>query len=425
MKLFRIVRHVAIALVLTSSLVSGPGVRAQEIERIAAVVNDDAISVFDLVQRIKLVIFSSGLPNTPEVMQKIGPQVLRALIDEKLRLQEAKRQKVTVSDAELKAALAQIERGNRIPPGTLESYLRARGIDPETVIEQVRAQIAWSRLVALRRKSEIKVSEDEVDAEIKRIEASRGSVEYRVSEIFLSVESEDQEARVLADAVQLVGQLRAGADFAALARQFSAGATAGEGGDLGWVSKEQLAERVAETVAKLKPGEISDPIRGNGGYEILRLTDRRRRMDGNPDDTKVALRQVLFTLPEVAADGVVREVIDRAEAIRATIRGCQDMSRVAAKVDPSVSGDVGTVRLGDLPAPMRKVVRALPVGQVSEPLRTKRGVHLLMVCDRQEAGGGMPSRATVRRQLEDRRFDLVSRRYLRDIRRDAFVDVRI
>lgn len=425
MKLFRIARRVAIALVLTASLVSGGGVRAQEIERIAAVVNDDAISVFDLVQRIKLVIFSSGLPNTPEVMQKIGPQVLRALIDEKLRLQEAKRQKITVSDAELKAALAQIERGNRIPLGTLKSYLRARGIDPETVIEQVRAQIAWSKLVARRRKSELKVSEDEVDAEIKRIEASRGSVEYRVSEIFLAVESEDQEARVLADAVQLVGQLRAGADFAALARQFSAGATAGTGGDLGWVTKEQLADRIAEAVARLKPGEISDPVRGNGGYEILRLVDRRRRMEGNPDDTKVALRQVLLTLPEVAADGVVREVIDRANAIRATIRGCQDMSRVAAKVDPSVSGDVGTVRLGDLPAPMREVVRALPVGQVSAPLRTQRGVHLLMVCGRQEVGGDLPSRATVRRQLEDRRFDLVSRRYLRDIRRDAFVDVRI
>ena len=121
MKLFPIVRRVAIALVLTASLVSGLGVRAQEVERIAAVVNDDAISVFDLVQRIKLVIFSSGLPNTPEVMRKIGPQVLRTLIDEKLRLQEAKHRKITVSAAELKAALTQIERNNRLPPGTLKS----------------------------------------------------------------------------------------------------------------------------------------------------------------------------------------------------------------------------------------------------------------------------------------------------------------
>ncbi len=425
MKLFRIVRHVVVALVLTAALTAGPGVRAQEIERIAAVVNDDAISVFDLVQRIKLVIFSSGLPNTPEVMQKIGPQVLRALIDEKLRLQEAKRQKITVSDDELKAALARIERGNRIPPGTLESYLRSRGIDPETVIEQVRAQIAWSKLVALRHKSEIKVSEDEVDAELKRIEASRGSIEYRIAEIFLAVESEDQEQRVLADAVQLVAQLRAGADFAALARQFSVGATADQGGDLGWVSKEQLSDQVAAAIAKLKPGEISDPVRGNGGYEILRLIDRRRRLDANPDDTKVALRQVLFPLPEVAAESVVRETIARAREIGSSIRTCQDMDRAAAKINPEVSGNVGTVRLGDLPAPMREVVRALPVGKVSEPLRTKRGVHLLMVCARQEAGGGMPSREAVRRQLEDRRFDLVSRRYLRDIRREAFVDVRI
>ncbi len=425
MKLFPIVRRVAIALVLTASLVSGLGVRAQEVERIAAVVNDDAISVFDLVQRIKLVIFSSGLPNTPEVMRKIGPQVLRTLIDEKLRLQEAKHRKITVSAAELKAALTQIERSNRIPPGTLKSYLRARGIDPDTVIEQIRAQIAWSKLVARRRKSELKVSEDEVDAEIKRIEASRGSVEYRISEIFLPVESKDREARVLTDATQLVEQLRAGADFAAFARQFSTGATAEAGGDLGWVSKDQLAERVAQAVATLKPGEISDPILSNGGYEILRLADRRRSMGGNPDDAKLTLRQVLFTLPEVAADGVVRETIARAEKIRATIRDCRDMSRAEAKIDPNGPGDIGTVRLGDLPAPMRKMVRALPVGQVSEPLRTRRGVHLLMVCDRQKAGSGPPNRAAVRRQLENRRFDLVSRRYLRDIRRNAFVDVRI
>jgi len=425
MMVVRVFRHAVVALALTAALVAGAAVRAQEVERIAAVVNDDAISVFDLIQRIRLVIFSSGLPNRPETMQKIGPQVLRTLIDEKLRLQEAKRQKITVSDAEMKAALSQIESNNRIPAGTLDQYLRKRGIDPETVKDKIRAQIAWTKLVSLKRKADLVVTDDEVEAEIKRIEASRGSVEYRLSEIFLAVESEADEPRVLQNATQLIEQIRNGADFAALARQFSVDANASSGGDVGWVSKDQLADPIAEAVATLKPGALAGPIRTPGGYVILRLADRRRRMAGNPDDAVVTLRQILFPLPAVAADGVVRKVTARAEEIRSSIRSCNDMDRVARALDPSRPADVGRVRLGDMPPALRDVVKALPVNQVSEPVRSQLGVHLLMVCDRQEAQSGAPDPAAVRRRLENQRFDLVSRRYLRDIRREAFVDIRI
>ncbi len=425
MMVVRVFRHAVVALALTAALVAGAAVRAQEVERIAAVVNDDAISVFDLIQRIRLVIFSSGLPNRPETMQKIGPQVLRTLIDEKLRLQEAKRQKITVSDAEMKAALSQIESNNRIPAGTLDQYLRKRGIDPETVKDKIRAQIAWTKLVSLKRKADLVVTDDEVEAEIKRIEASRGSVEYRLSEIFLAVESEADEPRVLQNATQLIEQIRNGADFAALARQFSVDANASSGGDVGWVSKDQLADPIAEAVATLKPGALAGPIRTPGGYVILRLADRRRRMVGNPDDAVVTLRQILFPLPAVAADGVVRKVTARAEEIRSSIRSCNDMDRVARALDPSRPADVGRVRLGDMPPALRDVVKALPVNQVSEPVRSQLGVHLLMVCDRQEAQSGAPDPAAVRRRLENQRFDLVSRRYLRDIRREAFVDIRI
>lgn len=425
MMVVRVIRHAVVALAMTAMLVAGAGLHAQEVERIAAVVNDDAISVFDLIQRIRLVIFSSGLPNTPETMRKIGPQVLRTLIDEKLRLQEAKRQKITVSDAEMKAALGQIERNNRIPQGALDQYLRKRGIDPQTVKDQIRAQIAWTKLISFKRKADLVVTDDEVEAEIKRIEASRGSVEYRLSEIFLAVETEADEPRVRENANQLMEQLRNGADFAGLARQFSVDASAAAGGDVGWVSKDQLADPIAEAVATLKPGALAGPIRTPGGYVILRLADRRRRMVGNPDDAVVALRQILFPLPAVAADGVVRKTIARAEEIRASIRSCSDMDRVARALDPSRPADVGRVRLGDMPPALHDAVKALPVNKVSAPVRSQRGVHLLMVCDRQEAESGAPDPAAVRRRLENQRFDLVSRRYLRDIRRDAFVDIRI
>ncbi|MFQ5957749.1 MAG: peptidylprolyl isomerase, partial [Alphaproteobacteria bacterium] len=254
-------------------------------------------------------------------------------------------------------------------------------------------------------------------------EASQGTPEYLFSEIFLVVESTEKDTVVRQNAERLVEQVRAGADFGVLARQFSEGVSAEQAGSVGWVPEDQLAEEVATTLAALEPGKISAPVRTSGGYLIVRLHDRRQSLVPDLDEAKVTLKQVLLQASAAASEETRQLAL--AESIRKTIGDCNDMDRAAAEIGSDMSGDLGTVRLRDLPPDLREVVRELPVGTVSAPVRTKLGVQLLMVCDRVDPATNLPDREQVRNALIEKQFELLSRRYLRNLRRDAFVDIRI
>lgn len=418
-------RHVVVRAIFALTLGISTLASAQDVQRIAAVVNDEIVSVFDLVERVKLVALSSGLEQSPEVLQQLGPQVLRGLIDERLRLQEAALNNVAVTDEELANAMRSLEERNKIPTNGLENFLTSQDIDPDTMITRLRAQIAWVKLLHQRQRRSLTISDDEVDAELDRLRASQGRQEYDIIEIFLLVESPDREAAVRQNARRIMEQIDAGADFAALARQFSEGATARQGGDVGWVLADQLAEEVAAKLVNLRPGQVLGPVRTGGGFLIVNLRDRRQRMIGNPDETQVQLKQIVLEMPEGAAEAEVAQQSATAVSLRATVSGCEDMARAATEIDPTVSGDLGMLRLKDLPPHFREVARNLPIGSISDPVRTKLGLHLLMVCDRIDAGPALPGREQIRDSLGEKRLDSLARQYLRDLRRSAFVEVRI
>ncbi|MCZ6586676.1 MAG: peptidylprolyl isomerase [Alphaproteobacteria bacterium] len=416
----------AFVMVALLQLALAPRATAQEVQRIAAIVNDEVVSVMDLVGRINLVIFSTGLQDSAETRKRIGPQVLRTLIDERLRLQEAKRRNVSVTEAELRERIRLIEQQNNIPENQITNFLKAQRIAPESMFTQIRSEISWIKLVRRRLQSTVTISDDEVDEWFARRQASEGQTEYRLSEIFTIVENTREDAEIRDSATRIVEQLRGGADFASMARQLSSGVTAAAGGDAGWVLQEQLQEEVSAAVVALEPGEISDPISTSGGYLIVLLRDRRERLAPNPNEVKVALKQILLPVSGDAGSDEIESQIKFAQEIGGTVAGCDDMTRTAAELDPSTSGDVGTIRIGDLPATLRSAVIGLEVGKISQPTRTDAGIHLLMVCERIEPPGSRtPNREEVRAKLMENKLESLSRRYLRNLRREAFVDIRI
>ena len=403
-----------------------PRATAQDVQRIAAIVNDEVVSVKDLVGRINLVIFSSGLQDTAETRKRIGPQILRTLIDERLRLQEAKRRNISVTEAELRERIHLIEQENNIPENQITSFLEAQRISPESMFTQIRSEISWIKLVRRQLQSTVTISDDEVDEWFAQREASEGLTEYRLSEIFIIVENTQEDAELRDSTARIVDQLRGGAEFASMARQFSNGIAAPQGGDTGWVLKQQMQEEVSAAVLALEPGEISDPIGTGGGYLIVLLRDRRERLATNPNDVRVALKQILLPVSSDAGADEIESQTTFAQEIGSTVAGCDDMTRTAAELDPSTSGDVGTVRIGDLPDTVRSAVIGLEVGKVSQATRTEAGIHLLMVCERIEPPGSRtPHREEVRARLMENKLESLSRRYIRNLRREAFVDIRI
>ena len=189
--------------------------------RIAAVVNDEVISVFDLISRIRMVLLSSNLSDSDETRKKIGSQVLRSLVDEKLQLQEAKKQNVVATDEEINAALGQIEKQNNMQTGGINGFLKARGIDRSSLLNQVTASIVWAKLVRRLAAQNTEISDEEIDDALKRLKEHAGEPQSRVAEIFLAVDNPTQDAEVRATAEKLIAQMKQGARFSAIAQQFS------------------------------------------------------------------------------------------------------------------------------------------------------------------------------------------------------------
>ena len=235
-------------LLLASMVAWAPSARSQSVQRIAVVVNDEVISVRDLRDRIRLVLFLSGIRDTTESRRRIANQVLRSLVDERLQLQEARKRGVSVADGEVAQSVKDLERANRMTPHSLSSVLSENRVSYGSLRAQFRARIVWSKLVHRRLAPRVVVGEDEVAEVLARLKAAEGEDAWRLGEIFLSVNKPDDEAAVRETARRMVGQIREGARFGTLARQFSQTATAAVGGDLGWAARSELDPDVAAAV---------------------------------------------------------------------------------------------------------------------------------------------------------------------------------
>lgn len=399
--------------------------QAQQSLRIAAIVNDDVISLYDLEARLSMIITTSRMPDTVEARRRLAGQVLRSLIEEKLKLQEARRLGVQVSREDVNLALNQIAENNNVPPERLDAFLAAQGIHKPTLIEKVEADVAWIKVINRSLRAGLDVSDEAIDRFIARLEEDEGKTENQVSEIFLPVDDAADEDDVRETAQRMVEQVRDGASFSALAQSFTQSASAAVTGDLGWIKEGELDDDLDAALAELEPGETSGPIRSVSGFHILHLTDRRRAT-GLPDaEPTVDLQQLFFPLPENAEQAEIESQTDLARTMSAVAETCEDMERLGEELGSSLSGGMTDVKVDGLAEPLREKVEALDVNQTSEPVRTAGGVVVLMICSRSGDGVDPETRQRLRNVLMQRQLDEAAWRYLRDIRRAAFVDIRL
>jgi peptidyl-prolyl cis-trans isomerase SurA len=299
------------------------------------------------------------------------------------------------------------------------AVLSDNDILPNALRDQIRSEIVWRSLIQRRLQPSIEISNEEVEEVVTRMQSSQGNMQYRVSEIMLGVDSmlEDEEVRRAAE--RLVEQLRQGASFTALARQFSQSATASVGGDLGWIEEGQLPEELADALGRMRPGQLDGPISTFGGYYILLLRDLRRISVG---DATISLKQMLIAVPPDASAEQQQEANTLAAELRARIEGCEGFDDLARQYGSPGSGDLGTLKLSEMPRELRDVVGPLAIGQPSAAIRVPEGISILLVCSREFDG---VDRERIRQSLVNQRLDMLARRYLRDLRRSASVDIRL
>ena len=386
-----------------------------------AIVNGDVITQTDVDQRLQLLAIANGSQIPPEQMNELRQQVLRNLIDETLEIQAAKADKIDIKGSDIDRTGARVAGNVKQTPDQLAKYLESNGSSIRTLRRQIEGEIAWQRLQ--RAKIEVTVGDDEVKAVIDKLNASKGTEEYHVGEIFLS-STPDTQAQTIANATKILEQLRNGASFAGYARQYSEASTAAVGGDLGWVRPEQLPAALADTLRQMAPGSVSNPIPVPGGISILAVQDTRKILTRDPRDAVLSLKQVSISFPKGTAKAVAEPIVARfAEAAR-TVGGCGGADKIAADFHGEVVQQDG-VKMRDLPPALQQMMVPLQVGQATQPFGSlDEGVRTLVICGRDELDPSAPSYDEVYNQLNEERVNNRSRRYLRDLRRDAVIEFR-
>ena len=393
-----------------------------EVEGIAAVINDEVITTSNVLDRIALALFASGLEDTDQNRRRVLPQVVRALIDEELQRQEAERLGISVPDEAIREAVGRVAQSNGMSYDRFLQLMAANGVPVRTLEDQIGSTLLWREVIRRRIVPQIDVSEEEVNQILTRIEGISGLPEYLLSDLFLLVDDPAADAEIRALAAELAQEVRDGGSFGALASQFSDGAGAFNGGSLGWVIGQQLDPALREAVERLTPGQVSDPIRTASGYHILLLRDQREANVPDPLDTEVALGRIALPFPANMTQAQFDQLAATAQEISQAVNGCEDLrSRAEAIGAPDV--DAGTGPLRRLPPDLAALLNELEIGEPSEPVRMPDGLAVFMICDRIEAQGASFEQVMV--SLQEERADLAQQRYLRDLRNAAFIDVRL
>ncbi|HKR90035.1 MAG TPA: peptidylprolyl isomerase [Phenylobacterium sp.] len=395
-------------------------------ESVAAIVNDEIISTYDLAQRMRLLIATSGIQPSQENLPQFQRQALVSLIDEHLQLHELKRvekqQKMSIiaTDDEVRDEISGMARENNMTVDQFLSVLKQQGIGQETLYQQVRAQMSWQRWIQGRYGSRLRIGEDQIKATEARLAAVASKPQYEVSEVLIDTNRAGGVDAAMKGAQQLIGQMQQGAPFAAVARQFSAAPTAASGGDAGWISPGEMPPEVDAAMEQLRPGQLSAPIQTKDGVYIIYLRNKR----AGAGATVVDLKQAAISLPESASAADVEAARAKLMGVRAAAKGCDGLSAAAAKAQGVVAGDLGEAEIADLAPEFRQAAQTLEAGQISEPIRTKVGLHLVAVCGKRASGGAQLSHDQIENRLYGQQLAMVARRYMRDLRNSATIETR-
>ena len=387
---------------------------SQDIQAISAIVNDEVISRYDVQQRVQLIVSTSGIKPTQENISRLEAQALRSLVNEKIQLQEAEKLDVPSSEQEVGLMLERIANGSQMSGEEILELINSQGVRPDTLLNQIRAELLWNKIVRGRYGSYVNVNDDEVSIVYDRTIESIGRDQFEISEIFLGYEDskEEEEANILAN--RLVEQLREGASFSAVAQQFSQSSTSGQGGYIGWVAEGQLDIEVINAIKNLDKDGISNPINSTGGYYIIRLNDITKAGGKNPLRNQYDLVSIIFNKENIQdANNFAKEFIS-----------CKRIDSLTEKYNEKEVNYIGKRILSELPSDLHEELLNKDAGETLNIREIGDNINLILICDRKDDIGIQVSRESIEENIYSQKIGMMSRRYLRDLRRDAVIEYR-
>ena len=388
--------------------------KSQDIQAIAVIVNDEVISRYDVNQRVRLILVTSGIPATEENIKRIEEQAIKALIDEKIQIQEAIKLEVPDSPDEINLMLDNIARGNQTTAeGILES-ITSQGVNSETLLNQIKSELLWNKIVRGRFGSYINISDEEVNIIYDRTIQNINNSQYDISEIFIGFEdeSEEEEAKELTE--RLTEQLKNEIAFEPVAQQFSQAPSSGQGGFIGWVSEGQLDPDIISNIENLEIGSVSDPIKTVNGYYIIKLNGKSEEGGKNPMKNQYDLISVSFDIEDKI---IAKDFSDN-------FISCKRLDGLLENYNQKEVNVIGKRLLQELPKELHKELLEKNAGNALSPRFSEENIDIILICDRKDDIGIQVNRDVIEDNIYSQKMGMMSRRHLRDLRRDAVIEYR-
>jgi len=405
------------------------GAQAAEIDKVLVVVNDDVITESEFQQtlaRIKSDLQARGGNMPPD--EEIKQRVLDRMILQEIQLQLAERAGIEVSESELDSTMRDIAGRNDMTPAQLRSAMEQEGMDYALLRQDVRQQMITQRLAERQVAREVVVTDEEVDAFLARPRArsSGKRTRYNISHILFNVPASAGDERVeqLRDkAAEVRRKIVNGMDFGQAAMEYSEADDALEGGEVGWRAPSQLPDLFLDALSTTDVGGVTKVIRSPNGFHILKLNDAEG--SAPREVTQYQVRHILLRADEFTS---AEEAAQRLEQIRERIVNGEDFGELAlAHSDDTVSsvkgGELGWLSSGDVVRPFEEAVQNLEVGEVSEPVRTPYGVHIIQLMDTRTATPSDMDRSIARRQLRAIKTEEKMQEWRDRLRDQAYVKI--
>lgn len=382
---------------------------------VAAVVDDKVITTYDVQQRMKLMLLSSGGRISAQMLPQLQTQAVRDLVEEQLKLKEAKQFELVIDEKEIQAELRQIAADGRVTVEQMEAQLKSDGISIDTLRQQIETTIAWPRLVQGRFRSRVRIDQDEIDDTLNRMREDATKEQYLVSEICIPVPEPSQAQAYYDGALQLIEQMRRGVPFIAVAQQFSACPSAATGGDLGWIHTGELPKEIDNALRELPPGAVTNPIASEGAFMIMAVRDKRAAVVAGEQSWTLAYASAPLSMGRNDALLALQKL--------STADACGSALRL--DLGPNIGvARLESMKLGDIDARFREAVSDLDRGDLSGAIEADDALHMVYVCEKDE-GLGLPSREAIGDRIFSRQLTRIAQQYLRDVERKTMVDIRL
>lgn len=422
--IFKRLMTLTTAVLLTGMVNAAP----QLLDRVVAIVDDDIIMESELSQRMESVRVQNRDKDMPD-SAALREQVLERMITESVQLQMADRAGIRISESQLNDAMSRIAGQNNMTLGEFQQAMVKEGVSFNFAREQIRNEMRISRVQQYQVGERIQITDQDVDyflaSDIGRMASA---AEYRLRHILIAVPSgasADDYQAAEKKSRDLVAELRKGAEFSRVAMAESSGRTALNGGDMGWRKEGQLPSIFAEVTPKMAIGDVSEPIRTASGFHIIKLEDKRGGSTQMIEQAKV--RHILVQPNEVRDEEQTKALIDQ---LYEQLSAGADFTALAKEYsdDPgsgASGGDLGWVSPGEMVPEFEDAMQTTATGDISSPIRSQFGWHVLQVTERRDADiGEEVQRNQVRQMLYARRFDEELPIWLRKIRSEAYVDLK-